>query len=93
MKTKTASTPEQEQHKKQKRSVIAHCLRELMEACEYTQADTELIFVRGLVAAINKTGRRGLPDDQILTEIAGELAVVPVVYSHGDSRRKNDSSV
>jgi hypothetical protein len=88
MKTKTASTPEQERHKKQKSSEIAPCLRELMEAREYTQADTELIFVRGLVAAINKTGRRGLPDDQILGEVAGELAVVLMVFSHGESQEK-----
>jgi hypothetical protein len=93
MKTKTASTPEQEQHNKQQSSEIAHCLRELMEACEYTQADTELIFVQGLVAAINKTGRRGLPNDQILAEVAGEPAVVPMVYRLAEPQGKNDSSV
>jgi hypothetical protein len=45
-----------------------------MKQCEYTQGDTELQFVRGLVAAINKTGRRRLPEDEILAALAGELA-------------------
>ena len=93
MKDKTALDPEQEQHKNRTISEIDHCLRELMKACEYIQSDTELMFVRGLVAAINKTGRRGLPDAQILATLAGELAVVPVVYRHGEPQRKNDSSV
>ena len=34
---------------------IEKCLRDLMEACEYTQGDTEKGFVQGLVANINKT--------------------------------------
>jgi hypothetical protein len=58
---------------------IEKCLRDLMEACEYTQADTEKAFVQGLVANINKTGRRGLPDDKILAALAAELAGVPMV--------------
>ena len=53
---------------------IEKSLRDLMKQCEYTQGDTELQFVRGLVAVINKTGRRRLSEDEILAALAGELA-------------------